>query len=168
MALGSGSTVTAANQVNVGGRTVSGVAAGAVTATSTDAVNGSQLYTVQQQVAANTAAIAAITSFDPTVIQGQIDTLGNRINTLDDRIDVLDNRVSAGTALAIAMGGASFLPGKNISLNGNVGAYRGAFAGAVNLGALVNESVAVNAGVATNFNKGGSKIGARVGFTVGF
>ena len=46
-------------------------------------------------------------------------------------------------------------------MSGNVGSYRGAYAGALNFGALVNESVALNAGVAKGFNKGG-KVGARV------
>jgi trimeric autotransporter adhesin len=41
-------------------RTVTGVAAGAVNASSTDAVNGSQLYATNQNVAANTSDITAI------------------------------------------------------------------------------------------------------------
>ena len=51
VAVGAGSVNTADNQVNVGGRTISGVAAGAVNATSTDAVNGSQLHATNQAIA---------------------------------------------------------------------------------------------------------------------
>lgn len=70
--------------------------------------------------------------------------------------------------MAIAMGGTSFLPGKTYNLSGNVGTYREAYAGAINFGALISESVALNAGVGSNFNKGGAKIGARAGFTIGW
>ncbi|AFJ90350.1 Peptide transport system permease protein SapB (plasmid) [Burkholderia sp. KJ006] len=42
--------------------TLSNVAAGAVAATSTDAVNGSQLYTTNQAVAGNTTAISALST----------------------------------------------------------------------------------------------------------
>ena len=70
--------------------------------------------------------------------------------------------------MAIAMGSNSFLPGKTFNLSGNVGTYRGAYAGAINFGALVSDSVALNAGVGSNFNKGGSKLGARAGFTIGW
>ena len=45
-----------------GDRTVTGVAAGAVSAASTDAVNGSQLFATNLQVAANTTAIANLSS----------------------------------------------------------------------------------------------------------
>jgi hypothetical protein len=60
-----------------------------------------------------------------------------------------------------------FLPGKSFNLTGNVGAYRGAVAGAIQLGALVSDMVAVNAGVAHGFNKGG-KTAIRAGFTLGW
>ena len=43
--------------IDVAGNKVSNVAAGDISATSTDAVNGSQLYTTNQSVAENTAAI---------------------------------------------------------------------------------------------------------------
>jgi len=216
VAIGAGSLNTAANQVQVGGRTISGVTAGAVSATSTEAVNGSQLFAVSGASNANTAAIAAIQAIDTTqngqiaaiqvvdttqtaqisaiqvvnttqdmqissiqtvnVTQGnQIASLqaadtafGSRLDTLDDRVDRIDRRASAGTAMAIAMGSNSFLPGKSFNISGNVGTYRGAYAGAINFGALISDSVALNAGIGSNFNKGGSKLGARAGFTIGF
>ena len=50
VALGAYTQTTAANQIAVGGRTVSQVAAGHVSASSTDAVNGSQLWALEQRV----------------------------------------------------------------------------------------------------------------------
>lgn len=45
--------------------TVSGVAAGAVTATSTEAVNGAQLFSTNRHVAGDTAALGGGAAFDP-------------------------------------------------------------------------------------------------------
>src|SRR5690606_23479368 len=60
VALGYGSVVTANRQVQVGGRTLAGVNAGALAAGSTEAVNGAQLFAIDEQVSANTSAIAAL------------------------------------------------------------------------------------------------------------
>jgi hypothetical protein len=60
-----------------------------------------------------------------------------------------------------------FLPGKTFNLTGNVGAYRGAVAAALQFGAMVSENAAVNAGIAKGFNKNG-KTGLRAGFTFGW
>ena len=79
----------------------------------------------------------------------------------------MDDRAAAGTAAAVALSGGMFLPGKSFNLTGNVGAYRGAVAGALQIGALVSDMVAVNAGLANGFNKGG-KTALRAGFTLGF
>ena len=92
---------------------------------------------------------------------------GDAVADLEGRIDRVDRRASAGTATAIALSGNSFLPGKSFNLTGNLGTYRGAHAGALQIGAMVSESAAINAGVAKGFNKGG-KVGARVGFTIGW
>ena len=67
----------------------------------------------------------------------------------------------------MALSGAMFLPGKSFNLTANMGAYRGAVAGALQFGALVSEAVAVNAGVAHGFNKGG-KTALRAGFSFGW
>ena len=60
-----------------------------------------------------------------------------------------------------------FLPGKTFNLTGNVGSYRGAHAAALQFGALVSDNVAINAGVAHGFNRGG-KTALRAGFTIGW
>ena len=79
----------------------------------------------------------------------------------------MDDRAAAGTAAAVALSGGMFLPGKSFNLTGNVGAYRGAVAAALQVGALVSDNAAVNAGLAHGFNKGG-KTALRAGFTLGF
>ena len=128
--IGFNTTNTAANQVAVGGqtaataRTVTGVAPGAVSATSLDAVNGSQLFATNQNVAA---------------LQSDFVNMGSTINKAD-------RRASGGTAVAIAMGGLAFLPDKKFNLTGNVGYYRHKWAGALNVGALISDSAAINAG----------------------
>ncbi len=62
----SGSVVTMGNALapsaSSGAVTVTNVAAGRLTSTSTDAVNGSQLYTTNQNVASNTTAINTLSS----------------------------------------------------------------------------------------------------------
>ncbi len=146
VAIGNGTSTTAANQVNVGGRTISGVNAGVA---ATDAVNVSQLN----------AAVAGV-AVDLSGLEAMDEILAGRIGDVDDRS-------RSGTAVAIAMGGAAFLPDKRFNLTGNVGTYRGAWAGAMNFGAMVGSNAAINAGVGAGFNKKG-KVGARVGFTLGF
>jgi len=85
----------------------------------------------------------------------------------DHDLDKMNDRIAAGTSVAIAMGGATFLPDKAYNLSSNVGFYDGAWAGAINFSALVSQSAAINAGLGYGFNKGG-KLGARVGFTYGW
>ena len=146
VAIGANTATTAANQVHVGGRTIGGVNPGVA---GTDAVNVNQL---------NAAAAG---------LAGDITALEAADIELAEDIDRVDDRAKGGTAVAIAMGGAMFLPDKRFNLTGNVGTYRGAWAGALNVGALVGDSFALNAGVGSGFNKKG-KVGARAGFTVGW
>jgi hypothetical protein len=109
-----------------------------------------------------TALQATATDFD-----SRIDTLELIATDLDERIGKVDDRASAGTAAAVALSGAMFLPGKTFNLTGNVGSYRGAHAAALQFGALVSDHVALNAGISHGFNKGG-KTALRAGFTLGW
>jgi len=143
----------------VGGRTIEGLAAVTLAQNGNAAATTGQLWQTNQAVAANTAAIASL--------DGRVDLLEGLTVDLGKRVDRVDRRSSAGTATAIALSGNSFLPGKSFNLTGNVGTYRGAVAMALQLGALVGENVALNAGVAKSLNKSG-KLGARAGFTVGW
>ncbi|EAB8367470.1 adhesin, partial [Salmonella enterica subsp. enterica] len=54
-----------ANGLSVGGDKITNVAAGDINATSTDAVNGSQLFDTNQQVTGNTSALGGGASYDP-------------------------------------------------------------------------------------------------------
>ena len=86
---------------------ISGVAAGALTADSTDAVNGSQLKQTNDNVASNTAAIGNLNTrvdgLDNRVtnnttaignLNTRVDGLDTRVDGLDTRVDGLDNRVT--------------------------------------------------------------------------
>jgi autotransporter adhesin len=125
-----------------------------------------QITSIQAVNTTQATQISALQASD-TGFDTRIDTLELLSAELDDRIGKVDDRASAGTAAAVALSGAMFLPGKTFNLTGNVGTYRGAHAAALQFGALVNDNVALNAGVAHGFNKGG-KTALRAGFTIGW
>ncbi|NYA27770.1 ESPR-type extended signal peptide-containing protein [Haemophilus haemolyticus] len=120
-------------------RRIQNVAAGEISATSTDAINGSQLYSISSR-------------------------LGNNMNSLNDRINKVGKRADAGTASAIAMANLlqSYRPGLSAA-TAAVGQYRGQSAIAVgysrlsdngkygvkfSLGANTQGNVGAGAGVA--------------------
>ena len=120
-------------------RRIQNVAAGEISATSTDAINGSQLYSISSR-------------------------LGNNMNRLNDRINKVGKRADAGTASAIAMANLlqSYRPGLSAA-TAAVGQYRGQSAIAVgysrlsdngkygvkfSLGANTQGNVGAGAGVA--------------------
>ena len=72
-----------------GERTITNVAAGRINATSTDAINGSQLYQVAARTQGNSTAI--------TNLQNQVNGIGNRLNDMDK-----DLRAGIAGATAIA------------------------------------------------------------------
>lgn len=100
-------------------------------------------------------------------LAGRIDGILGRLDEVDSRLAEFDDRLASGTAIASAMGGATFLPDMKFNLTANVATYDGAHAGAFQLGVLVSPHAAINAGVATGFNKRG-KTAARVGVTFGW
>ena len=83
---------------------ISGVAAGAITADSTDAVNGSQLKQTNDNVASNTEAIGNLNTrvdgLDDRVTSNTaaINKNTEAIGTLNTRVDGLDDRVTSNTA----------------------------------------------------------------------
>lgn len=77
----------------VGGTTVTNVAAGALTASSTDAVNGSQLFATNQQVGDNTTAISINTTAIAN-IRGDVGSLINVVNNQGDRITTIEGDVT--------------------------------------------------------------------------
>jgi len=132
-------------------------------------VNTTQATQITDIQTVNTTQATQITALQAAdaALDTRVDTLELIATDLDERIGKVDDRASAGTAAAVALSGAMFLPGKTFNLTGNVGSYRGAHAAALQFGALVSDNVAVNAGVAHGFNKGG-KTALRAGFTIGW
>ena len=123
----------------------------------------SDVTDLQTDLATETAArVAADNALDT-----RVDALETITANLDERFDDVQDRSDAGTATAVALSGAMFLPGKTFNLTGNVGAYRGAVAGAMQFGAVVGDRMAINAGIAKGLNKGG-KTAVRAGFTLGW
>lgn len=96
-----GGTLTVSNGANFSNKTVSGVAAGALSSTSTDAVNGSQLYATNQNVSAaqataNTAlsaAGAAQATANQSLQIGQQNTL--QIQAVDSAVFAVNQLVQA-------------------------------------------------------------------------
>lgn len=132
----------------------------------TSATHTTQIATLETTTATQATQITALQAAD-AAFDTRVDTLELLATDLDERIGKVDDRASAGTAAAVALSGAMFLPGKTFNLTGNVGSYRGAHAAALQFGALVGANVAINAGVAHGFNKGG-KTALRAGITLGW
>ena len=95
---------TPSNKVNLVGTggpvTLSNVAAGAVNATSTDAVNGSQLFATNQNVANNAANIAKGINFGGTTGSNNY-ALGDTINVKGDS-NIISETVAGGAQLKLA------------------------------------------------------------------
>ena len=125
-------------------RTVTNVAAGQVSATSTDAVNGSELYATNQQVTANTTAISNLNANVSNLYSG-----GNKYYAVD----------STGTAAtatgtnAVAEGTSASATGSNALAEGTSSSAAGTDSTAIGVDAAVsgNNSVALG----TNSTDGG-------------
>jgi autotransporter adhesin len=162
VALGAGTTNTAANQVHVGGRTVSGVAAGALNATSTDAVNGSQLFATNQVVAGHTSQIATLSS-QVAAINTNLAGLQSDIDTLFDlrREDRRDMKQGIAGAIAMADAPMPSQPG-GISYAFNGATFRGEYAVGGSLNFRLNTATPMAVGVGFSY-AGNKNNGARVG-----
>jgi autotransporter adhesin len=143
-------TVAPATVVNIGGNVITNVAAGAVTPTSTDAVNGAQLQKVQAgsvQYATNPngtpnygsvilgngqAGGTTVSNLAPGVAGtdavnlNQLNGVSKAVNELALRVDANARDADAGTAGAMAMAGMpqAFIPGKSM-LAGAAATYQG-------------------------------------------
>ena len=170
VALGAGTVNTAANQVAIGGRTLTGVAAGTLSADSTDAVNGSQLYAtnsaLEQSLMAQSAASAQRLGAVDFATDLRVDALESLALGFGNDLKRLDSKLAGSTAIAIAMGGGVIFPDSRITITANLATYDGAHAGALQVGALVAPKTAITGAVAGNFNKRG-KIAGRIGVSFG-
>jgi autotransporter adhesin len=104
-----GLTVAAGQAVSMGGNTVSDVGAGSLSATSTDAVNGSQLYATNQNVATNATNLQALgtamasglggnSTYDPLtgILTTSLDYNGNTYNSVQGVFDQISGAVNGG------------------------------------------------------------------------
>ena len=125
---------------------VTGVAAGAVTADSKDAVNGGQLYATNQLVKDNASNISI---------------LGNSINKLDNRVD----KVGAGAAALAALHPLDFDPEDKWDFAAGYGNYSGA--SAVALGAYYRPNEDTMFSVGGSFGNGENMVNAGVSLKLG-
>uniref|UniRef100_UPI0038B87CB0 beta strand repeat-containing protein n=1 Tax=Paraburkholderia bannensis TaxID=765414 RepID=UPI0038B87CB0 len=74
-------------------RQITNVAAGQVTATSTDAVNGSQLYAADTQITANTNSITTLNG-QVTTLQGNVTTINGQVTTLQGNVTTINGQIT--------------------------------------------------------------------------
>ncbi|WP_294025548.1 S-layer homology domain-containing protein [uncultured Megasphaera sp.] len=132
--------------LDMANQSITQLAPGEISETSTDAVNGSQLYATNQMVQEN---------------RQNITQLGNSLNKLDNRI----NRVGAGAAALAALHPLDFDPDDKWDFAAGYGNYRGANAAAVGLYYRPNEDTMFSVG--GSFGGGENMINAGVSLKIG-
>ena len=125
--------------IDGGNRKVTGVAAGEISSTSTDAVNGSQLFATNQQVAQNAQSISK---------------LGNRIN-----------KVGAGAAALAALHPLDFDPDDKWDFAAGYGNYNGENAAAIGAYYRPNEDTMFSVG--GSFGNGENMVNAGISLKLG-
>lgn len=146
-------------------RTITNVAAGRVSATSTDAVNGSQLHAIKDVVDNHENRI--------TTIEGDINTLNNRIinggaNSLNEAKAYTDQQVSSVAAASAALAGLhplDFDKHDKWSYSVGFGNYKNANAAALGAFYRPNKNTMFNA--ATTVGNGRSTISLGANFKFG-
>ena len=133
-----GKTYVSDNGLNANDQKVTNVADGDISATSKDAVNGSQLYKTNQEVANNT----------------------NRINKLGSRV----NKVGAGAAALAALHPMDFDPDDKLTFSAGYGNYAGENAAAI--GAYYRPDEKVMFSVAGTVGNGENMVNAGVSFAL--
>ncbi|MBS1360916.1 MAG: hypothetical protein HPZ77_02160 [Acidaminococcaceae bacterium] len=131
-------TYISADGLNANDQKVTNVKAGDISATSKDAVNGSQLYATNQEVANNT----------------------NRINQLGSRV----NKVGAGAAALAALHPMDFDPDDKLTFSAGYGNYAGENAAAI--GAYYRPDEKVMFSVAGTVGNGENMVNAGVSFAL--
>lgn len=122
--------------IDAGSQKITNVLAGTLASTSTDAVNGSQLYATNQQVASNTTAI--------TNISNEVNNIGNEVNNLGNRV----NQVGALNAAMSGLKPLQYDPLERTQIMAAYGNYHSGDAVALGLAYYINESTMVHAGAA--------------------
>jgi hypothetical protein len=156
-AIGSGVTTTRANQVAVGTAANTYTLAGVTSAASLAAQTG-PTKVVTTDAFGNLAAA----SFTPQ----DISTLQSNVGVLQQNVAVLQTQMRQafeGTAIAIALGGASLPADKRFAISTNWGNFRGQNAVGVAAQYRITDYAVANLGVGGGFAQGG--IGSRAGVT---
>lgn len=141
-----GKTYISDKGLNANDQKVTNVAAGELSATSKDAVNGSQLYETNQAIANNATNISS---------------LSHSISNLDNRV----NKVGAGAAALAALHPLDFDPDAKWDFAAGYGNYRGANAAAVGAYYRPNEDTMFSVG--GTFGNGENMVNAGVSFKLG-
>lgn len=150
VAIGNGAVADRTNTVSVGSknneRIITNIAAGEISATSTDAINGSQFNIVATEVSNNKNNIASNTA----VIHTLTNNLNDNINTLNNKINNVQKESNKGIAKASALAGLKFLDYNSKdkwSFAASVGHYRNANTVAVGAAYQPNENTMVHGGI---------------------
>ena len=150
--LGNGSTVSSSNEVSVGSATlkrkITNVADGEVSATSTDAVNGRQLYKAMQ----NSSSTG-------------IENLRNEVNEKIDNVKDEVNHVGSLSAALAGLHPMQYDPKAPAQVMAALGHYKNKQAVAVGASYYFNDRFMMSAGVALGSEKRVKSM-ANVGFTV--
>ena len=150
--LGNGSTVSSSNEVSVGSATlkrkITNVADGDVSATSTDAVNGRQLYKAMQ----NSSATG-------------IENLRNEVNEKIDNVKDEVNHVGSLSAALAGLHPMQYDPKAPAQVMAALGHYKNKQAIAVGVSYYFNDRFMMSTGIALSGEKK-TKTMANVGFTL--
>ena len=117
-------------------RQIKNVAAGEISATSTDAVNGSQLYSVANDLQTQ------INNSTPGQINNNIKNLTNRVGTVERRV----NKVGAGSAALAALHPLDFNPDDKWTIAAGYGHYHNANSAALGAFYRPNEDTMFSVG----------------------
>ena len=141
-----GKTYVSDSGLNANDQKITKVADGDISETSKDAVNGSQLYKTNQEVANNATNISS---------------LSHSISNLDNRV----NKVGAGAAALAALHPLDFDPDAKWDFAAGYGNYRGTNAAAVGAYYRPNEDTMFSVG--GTFGNGENMVNAGVSFKLG-
>ena len=136
-------------------RQIHNVAAGKISADSTDAVNGSQLYSVANDLQTQ------INNSTPGQINNNITNLNNRVGTVEKRV----NKVGAGSAALAALHPLDFNPDDKWTIAAGYGHYHNANSAA--LGAFYRPNEDTMFSVGGTVGTGESQLNAGVSIRLG-
>lgn len=134
------------NGINANNQKIVNVAAGDLSASSTDAVNGAQLYQTNERVAS---------------VENRVDTVENRVSNLDSRVD----KVGANAAALANLHPLEFDADSKWNIAAAVGGYKGETATAIGAFYRPNENVMIN--VSSSFGTGENMYGGGISLRIG-